>query len=226
MNSPEFHLGRTQMPRRTYKRLGSFFMLAARGKEHGLLMQEASRLRYAASHDELSGFMTKEVWRRGLDERIAQRKATGVFFLDFNAFKSINDTLGHLPGDKIIRDLGEYIRNNYRRDDDQLAQLFSADAGRFGGDEFSLAVNLEPDISNRASDTASQMVLAVEHLRGILDTFITQQPDTIRNLGFGIAMGGALYDPSNPDGPKDSHHLLLLADEAMLADKRTQHGGR
>ncbi|WP_417803717.1 sensor domain-containing diguanylate cyclase [Thalassospira lucentensis] len=76
------------------------------------------------------------IWnRRGLEELLsreisaAQMKKTpvGIFMLDIDHFKSINDTNGHLIGDKVIQSISEIMSSSLRDQDI---------TGRFGGEEF------------------------------------------------------------------------------------------
>ena len=62
------------------------------------------------------------------------KRIIGVIFFDINEFKKINDTFGHPIGDRVLKLVAETIKNNFRMDDV---------AGRWGGDEFIIVVNLE-----------------------------------------------------------------------------------
>jgi diguanylate cyclase (GGDEF)-like protein len=75
--------------------------------------------------------------RRGLIERFEERApVSGVLaLLDTNGFKRINDTLGHIEGDRVLRALADRISTVLREDDL---------ASRWGGDEFVLFF---PDLS-------------------------------------------------------------------------------
>jgi diguanylate cyclase (GGDEF)-like protein len=57
-----------------------------------------------------------------------RRKTTGCFlYIDIDKFKSINDNFGHDEGDRVLREISEYLQSNLRNSDV---------VGRLGGDEF------------------------------------------------------------------------------------------
>jgi diguanylate cyclase (GGDEF)-like protein/PAS domain S-box-containing protein len=98
------------------------------------------RLNYFAQYDSLTGLPNLNLFRDRLEHTLAQAKRSGrpaaVLFIDLDRFKTINDSLGHAFGDKMLKQvaarLGECIRTG-----DTI--------GRFGGDEFSVIL---PDLSN------------------------------------------------------------------------------
>jgi len=82
------------------------------------------RLAESASTDKLTGLPN----RRMLDRALG-RLAAGdtVIMLDLDHFKQVNDTLGHAPGDEVLRAFGRVLRSTVRGRDT---------VGRFGGEEF------------------------------------------------------------------------------------------
>lgn len=88
-------------------------------------------LKRRADMDSLSGLLT----RRATVERIAQmlkdpeQKENAAFMIiDMDNFKAVNDTLGHIEGDKVLTDVGLALQRAFRRSTDAI--------GRLGGDEF------------------------------------------------------------------------------------------
>ena len=83
----------------------------------------------ALKKDKLTGLATRE----NLDNYISKLNEDSVFVLcDIDDFKKVNDTYGHVFGDKILSILGKIIRQNIRHDDF---------AGRYGGEEFLIIFN-------------------------------------------------------------------------------------
>ncbi len=90
------------------------------------------QLRTAATTDDLTGLWTYGYFREVLQKAFQQRnpgEQIAVYFLDLDHFKELNDTLGHLATDHVVRELGNRL----------LTQLpVDAFPSRFGGDEFVL----------------------------------------------------------------------------------------
>lgn len=94
------------------------------------------QLRTLAETDELTGLLNRRSFRQQLAlqiERARQRDAPiAVMLFDVDHFKQVNDSHGHAAGDAILRHISSMIRAHLRVDD-----LF----GRFGGDEFAIALD-------------------------------------------------------------------------------------
>ncbi len=91
------------------------------------------RIAHMARHDALTDLPNRALFRERLDEALgrlrADRGGLGVFYLDLDQFKAINDTLGHAVGDMLLRAVADRLR----------ASLRPADVvARFGGDEFAV----------------------------------------------------------------------------------------
>ncbi len=134
--------------------------------------------------------------------RQARRSATAclLLFLDMNDFKSINDTHGHLAGDRALVELAALLREGFR-ESDLVARL--------GGDEFVvLAVGAGPT------------TLALHRAR--LESSIAERnaaPES--QFSISVAMGAALFDPA---APVSLEQLMKQADAALYAHKRERRG--
>ena len=97
-------------------------------------------LEFASRHDDLTQCLNKKSAIETLDREIARAKRYGnklsVMLIDLDNFKAINDTYGHLEGDKVLIDFAKKTRASLR-ETDQLT--------RFGGDEF-LAILPDTDL--------------------------------------------------------------------------------
>lgn len=95
-------------------------------------LEETNReLEKIARYDTLSGLLNRASLFTALDTEIDRSLRTKVrlsgIMIDIDNFKSINDTYGHLYGDKVIAEVGRRLTNMLRRYDV---------AGRYGGEEF------------------------------------------------------------------------------------------
>ncbi len=91
------------------------------------------KIKYMAYHDLLTSLPNRIQFMDRLEEWIAHARKTNepltVMFLDLDGFKNINDTLGHIAGDELLRIVGQRLIGVLRKEDI---------AARFGGDEFAL----------------------------------------------------------------------------------------
>lgn len=98
------------------------------------VQEERSRLiRERADKDSLSGLLLRrallEAFQRALATCARSHQPLSMVLLDIDRFKSVNDTYGHLAGDRVIAQLGGLLRRRFRIDDLR---------GRWGGEEFML----------------------------------------------------------------------------------------
>jgi len=90
-------------------------------------------LRNLAEHDDLTGLYNRSVFLQEL-ERVVERsrrhpQTATLLYIDLDNFKYINDTLGHLAGDRLLIEVGQLLRARARRGDL---------VARLGGDEFTI----------------------------------------------------------------------------------------
>lgn len=110
-----------------------------------------------ATVDVLTGLPNRRVWREALEKMVVTAHSgapLSLAFVDLDHFKRINDELGHLAGDDVLRAVAAVIRNAL------LAGFF---AGRLGGEEF--AVILPNTSLQRAVDYSEALRRAIEALR-------------------------------------------------------------
>ncbi len=154
---------------------------------------------FQAYHDLLTGLPNRSLFQDRLTQAIHQAKRDhtqlAVMFIDLDKFKFVNDSLGHVAGDKLLAALATRLRSCLR-EVDTLA--------RMGGDEFVL---LLPHISEAADATfiAEKILLALQQKFVIGD----------HELFASVSMGIALY-PSDAD---TSEYLIQRADVAMYHAK-------
>ena len=111
------------------------------------------KIAFMAHHDPLTGLPNRAQFAERLDEALTQAPhgaQLAVLFLDLDLFKDVNDTLGHLVGDELLKVVAERLQECVR-DSDTVARL--------GGDEFAIIQNSadQPDISMLADRIRSAL---------------------------------------------------------------------
>ncbi len=104
--------------------------LEAKSHEIQLLQEELEQERRRASTDPLTELANRRAFLEGMDKAIGQASASrplSLLMIDIDHFKNINDTHGHLIGDRVIRFLAQVLRQNIKGKDM---------AARYGGEEF------------------------------------------------------------------------------------------
>lgn len=162
------------------------------------------RLKHQVLHDSLTGLPNRAYLRDQLVRAIAQRKRDSscdfaVLFIDLDRFKVINDSVGHLVGDALLREVASRLSQCIRGGRDMVARL--------GGDEF--AIYMEVDNAEGCVRMAQRVLDAL------------REPVRVegKELFTGASVGIALYAP-HYTSPED---ILRDADIAMY---RAKSGGR
>lgn len=170
--------------------------------------------RLRASRDPLIPTMlNKAETERLIEARIQEGSRFGLFLMDFDHFKSVNDTLGHEAGDELLKRFGVLMDDSFRRETDKLAYLVNQ--GRVGGDEFMLLIDLSDAAGRRTAEWTVQMDRVYEVIKRISEILREEYP-AVRELGFGVSVGGAWFDPNHATTAKE---LRGRADEAMYEEK-------
>lgn len=100
------------------------------------LRNSRDALYHEATHDNLTGLINRPEFERRLSDLITQvrdgQPPGALVYLDLDQFKLVNDSCGHLAGDRLLRDIARRIEEFLRESDS---------VGRLGGDEFGLLLN-------------------------------------------------------------------------------------
>jgi diguanylate cyclase (GGDEF)-like protein len=162
-----------------------------------------ARLEHDATHNGVTGLPNRTPMRAKLEQIIASDRAEdaacGVFSIDLNGFKSLNDTLLHPAGDAILK-LASVRMRTAIREGTLLAHT--------GGDEFTV---IAPGAGHEAATDIAARLLAAVSLTLNVETY---------TLNISASIGIALY----PEHGSDPDTLLARADEAMYAAKRARTG--
>jgi diguanylate cyclase (GGDEF)-like protein len=165
--------------------------------------RRSEQLRRIATTDELTGLANRERFRQVVEERIAVAQLTGsrfgVLLMDLDRFKEVNDTLGHVYGDRLLRDLGP-----------RLVDAIGSGGlvARLGGDEFGMLLGEDAD------DLAVVEAAVARLLATVSEPFSVDE----LSLEVGASVGVARF----PEDGEDAHALLRCADIAMYAAKEAQ----
>jgi diguanylate cyclase (GGDEF)-like protein len=175
---------------------------AAMAIENGRLYQE---LRHRSLHDPLTGLANRSLFDDRTEHaiaRLSRRAGAGiaVLFIDVDGFKTINDTLGHARGDRLLIRIGERLRTVVRAGDT---------VARLGGDEFALL--LEDVVSVDAA-----LAVAARAIDVVGEPFDLGDQPTRTSVSIGVAFRSA------PDATLDE--LLKDADAAMYQAKAAGKG--
>ncbi|HEY1697096.1 MAG TPA: diguanylate cyclase [Polyangiaceae bacterium] len=157
------------------------------------------QLEHAAFHDALTGLPNRKLFmeRLGHTLELARRRAerVAVAFLDLDRFKSVNDTLGHDAGDRLLAEIGRRLAGSLRGSDV---------VARIGGDEFCAVLT-------GVADAPSARTIAERMLDAVTPIFEVDGHDFAITASIGIA----LY----PDHATEPSMLLRQADDAMYRVK-------
>lgn len=160
-------------------------------------------LQHLSMHDELTGLPNRRLLMERLEQRILMSGRNGDSFpllmIDLDRFKSVNDTLGHIIGDEVLRIVGKRLERLSRRSDTYA---------RLGGDEFSVLLSSGENIDG-AITVAEKIAHAIQQPMRIDDKIV--QIDA--------SIGIALF----PQHADKTNTLISHADEAMYESKRSIH---
>ena len=161
-----------------------------------------AQLAHQAFHDPLTGLANRALFRDRVGHALAhqgrRRESVAVLFLDLDDFKTVNDSLGHAAGDRLLVTVADRLLNATRGCDT---------VARLGGDEFAVLLENTRDVDDAltVAERVMQALSAPLALEG-------------SELHVGASIGLARARPG--DGPEE---LLRNADVAMY---RAKHGGK
>jgi diguanylate cyclase (GGDEF)-like protein len=166
-------------------------LLAAEAARCLELASMVGELRYRATRDPLTDLENHSAFHEALQ---GDRRAFAVAMVDLDGFKAVNDSAGHLTGDRLLREVAGVMRDTLRVQD----RVY-----RIGGDEFAVILpGIDRDIARRVGErlcAAAQTVLAPYGA----------------SLSIGITV---------PEDGEPSISFLDRADRALYAAKRAARG--
>ena len=153
----------------------------------------------------IKDYLTGVYNKRYIDQRFSKEAhrnlkesiPTTVIMTDIDSFKKVNDTYGHLIGDKILRDFAKLLNNNIRENSDWI--------GRYGGEEFIIVLN---------NTNLENGVKVAEKLRKIIEKMSFDYDD----LSIKITSSFGVCEVLEKEDPFDT---IKNADEKLYMAKMT-----
>ena len=166
--------------------------------------QEKARLLKQAQRDALTGLYnkktTQELIERSLEEGEAE-SCNGLLIMDVDYFKQVNDTYGHIVGDKVLKTFGHLLARQFREHDI---------AGRIGGDEFMVLIR---NINNGS--------IAENRVKKLIDEVRSLEIPEMDGNGITISVGLAF----SPEHGTTFMELYRHADTALYQVKQGGKNG-
>ena len=155
----------------------------------------------AALRDPLTGLSNRRLFNDRLQSALARERGgnvpCAVLLIDLDRFKQVNDSFGHLAGDRLLVEIGERIRS---------CASEAADAARLGGDEFAVILRGKDAAEARAQEIVRELESTIRRPVEIAGKWI--YPGASIGLAFGTAQLSRSSD------------LLEAADRSMYGVKK------
>ncbi len=165
------------------------------------LREELRKVKEEANIDSLTGLRNRRSFERALHEFFRDYKKYkypfSIIMLDIDNFKKINDTYGHLAGDKVLKEIGKILKTYLRAKDIPA---------RTGGEEFTIIL---PGI------TKKEAMAVAERLRRVISNH------TIEYEGHKIHVTASFGVAEMRDDIETPEDLLKEADEKLYKAKKT-----
>jgi diguanylate cyclase (GGDEF)-like protein len=177
----------------------SWQLARSRARETETKLKHARRVEYLAYYDGLTALPNRSLFNKLLSQAISQaqrhHRQLAVAFIDLDRFKQINDTLGHVAGDELLKQVASRLKGCLR-DTDAVARL--------GGDEF--VVLLTELTEEKYAATVAQKIITM-----IADPFVL--------LGQEFRVTASIGISTYPTDGLDEQTLTKNADIAMYQAK-------
>jgi diguanylate cyclase (GGDEF)-like protein len=151
--------------------------------------------------DELTGLLNRSMFERELESQVQSAKANGyeidLIFFEINHFKKLRETYGYQVGYEVLREVGNLIRLNCRKQDI---------GARYGSEQFAIIL----------PDTPMERALVqADRLRKAAMAYVVPTEDTA--IGIAVSVGLAALEPAM----KSSQDLIRAAERALQAARNT-----
>jgi diguanylate cyclase (GGDEF)-like protein len=162
--------------------------------------QLVDKVTYQARHDGLTGLANRAVFTEQMESALTRADSTGrpvgLFFVDLDDFKRVNDQHGHHAGDELLCQVAHRLLDTVRAGDT---------VARLGGDEFAIVLSgiADPGEVAAAAERVAQAFEVPFQVAGV-------------ELSLGASVGLALW----PDDAREIEALMRHADAEMYRAKR------
>ncbi|MFD0413911.1 putative bifunctional diguanylate cyclase/phosphodiesterase [Streptomyces sp. NPDC127108] len=159
------------------------------------------RLRYEATHDALTGLPNRTLFFERLEKALSAGGGArfGLCYLDLDGFKTVNDSLGHAAGDRLLVEVADRLQACATAPGEMVARL--------GGDEF-VALTTGPDTEHEVDELAGRIMNALA--------------TPIRVDGRELTVRGSIGIVEGPAAERGAAEVLRSADITMY---RAKHAG-
>ena len=158
------------------------------------------KLAYLANHDSITGSYNRHYFTRIVKQEMDRSRryghTIGFMMLDIDRFKEINDRFGHQQGDRILKKVALFLKNQLRTVDKVI---------RYGGDEFLIIL---PESKEELENVKERLIRQLK--KQDVDENMTSFP-------LSLSIGTALWKPDKTESLED---VLSLADRRMYQEKR------
>ncbi len=156
-----------------------------------------------ARTDDLTGLLNHGTFKECLERNVAAGDPFGLVMIDLDSFKTVNDTMGHQAGDRLLREIAQALLGAARDTD----AVF-----RYGGDEFMILLP--------RSDADGLRIVAERVQAVVAGVGTAATPWATEGLQVSVSIGTAAF----PVDGRDAEEVLLAADRACFVAKRRGRG--
>ena len=167
-------------------------------------------LAHQAFHDPLTGLANRVLFRERVEHALARAgrnaERVTVLFVDLDGFKTVNDSLGHATGDRLLVHVAERLLNATRGSDT---------VARLGGDEFAILLENVRETADtvRVAERAGSALAAPFRIDGA-------------ELVLGASIGIARAEPEGDGTPSERADALLRDADVAMYEAKAQGKGR